>query len=187
MLPRQRAVRKTKKNLTADHTMSTYEDLSTTTITTTVPTTSPPGLFLHECAPRLQAIDGLGPKAIQSLLEYAALPRSVALVQGLLQYVSFASQQVPHVQQVQQVQQVGGMPQQQNPQVLDSKVASMNELISSIESAQPEVASKEAVSSTVLTGRVAVFTGKLESGMSRDAAQALFESLGKYLCYFFVI
>ena len=162
MLPRQRAVRKTKKNLITDNALSANDDSNTPT---------PPGLFLHECAPRLQAIDGLGPKAVQSLLEFAAHPRSIALVEGLLQHVQFISQQSSSV---------GDISQQQSVQVLDKK----DDQVTSTGGLVPAHTNltNDSVPSAVLAGRVAVFTGKLESGMSRDEAQALFESFGK--CFF---
>ena len=162
MLPRQRAVRKTKKNLATDSALSTLDDSNTPT---------PPGLFLHECAPRLQAIDGLGPKAVQSLLEFATHPLSIALVEGLLQHVQFISQQSSSV---------GDISQQQSVQVLDKKDDEANS-VDQLVSTQAKI-TMDPIPSTVLAGRVVVFTGKLESGMSRDAAEALFESFGK--CFF---
>lgn len=139
LLPRQKASRAASKTATA---------------APTAVASSPCGLYLHECAAQLQGIDGLGPKAVEALLEFATHPRSVAQVQGLLEHVSFTSQNV-------------GADNSANSE----ESGPLSQQSVSIES------SSRGEKSLPLQGRVAVFTGKLESG-SRAEAQSLFQALG---------
>ena len=141
MLPRQRS---TKAKTKAGDPVSTDPSV--------------PIMYVHECAARLQGIAGLGPKAVEALLEFASLPRSVAQVQGLLRHVSFTSQDSAPASRKKAPNRASIEP---------SGSSGTQEATSTSRSAQ----------SLPLQGRVAVFTGKLESG-SRAEAQELFQKMG---------
>lgn len=165
MLPRQRVLKKRAKA-----SEQSSHDNNETGVTAAV---SNKILYMHECAGDLQAISGVGPAAVQALLAFAMHPRSLAQVQGLLSHISFTSQSTNSKRSG----EVTGH--------LASGVAATpnlpTEAADGLESGDPLAPASNGAQGGALrplAGRVVVFTGKLESGMTRANAEEQFVALG---------
>lgn len=171
MLPRRKASRATKQSVSATAVQDASNDSST------VPADV---LYVQDCAARLQAVAGMGPKAVEALLAFAASPVSAALVEGLLGQIQLTSQQGNAVTSV-----VGGGGYKPGGGALPTVAAPVVNTVNRQSASRDESADMQGVLTGLsaplpLADRMIVFTGTLVSGMSRAAAQALCEELGEH-------
>jgi NAD-dependent DNA ligase len=136
-------------------------------------------LYVQDCAARLQGINGVGPRAVQALLAFASEARSVGLVDGLLGHIQFTSQSQP----TKATKITAAAP-------VDAASRAVADVPNKAQSRQlttplgPTGMHDQLVAnSTPLAGKVVVFTGKLESGMSRGEAEKQCRALGEFWQY----
>jgi NAD-dependent DNA ligase len=130
-------------------------------------------LYVQDCAARLQGINGVGPRVVQALLAFASEARSVGLVDGLLGHIQFASQSQPtKITAAAPVdaasRAVADVPNRAQSEQLSTALGPTEPHAQPVANPKP------------LAGKVVVFTGKLESGMSRGEAEQLCRTLGEF-------
>jgi NAD-dependent DNA ligase len=136
-------------------------------------------LYVQDCAARLQGINGVGPRAVQALLAFASEARSVGLVDGLLGHIQFASQRQPT--KATKITAAAPVDAASRAVADVPNRAQSEQLSTALGPTEPHA--QPVANPKPLAGKVVVFTGKLESGMSRGEAEELCRALGEFWRY----